>query len=130
MLALRFYDVVLSLHVAAIVVAFGVVFTYPIVLPWLRQHHPGTMVVAHETQARIGRYVITPAATIALLAGVNLATDAKLWGETWVMSPFVILVAILGLGGAVLAPTERRLAEFGRQGVLTRPSTTPRFASR
>jgi len=49
MLALRFYDVALSLHVAAIVVAFGVVFTYPLVLPWLRHHHPGAMVVAHET---------------------------------------------------------------------------------
>jgi len=87
------------------------------------------MVVAHETQARIGRYVITPAATIALLAGVNLATDAKLWGETWVMISFVILVAILGLGGAVLAPTERRWPSWP-QGVSTRPSTTPRFARR
>ena len=117
MLALRFYDVVLSLHVAAIVVAFGVVFTYPLVLPWLRRHHPGAMVVAHETQARVGRSVITPAATIALLAGVYLATDAELWGELWVVVPFAILVAILGLGGAVLAPTERRLAELASSGM-------------
>jgi hypothetical protein len=119
MLALRFYDVVLSLHVAAIVVAFGVVFTYPLVLPWLRRHHPGAMVVAHETQARVGRSVITPAATIALLAGVYLATDAELWGELWVVVPFAILVAILGLGGAVLAPTERPLAELASDGMDT-----------
>ncbi len=31
--------------------------------------------------------------------------------------PFVILVGILGLGGAVLAPTERRLAELAAGGV-------------
>ncbi len=117
MLAPRFYDVVLSLHVAAIVVAFGVVFTYPVVLPWLRQHHPGAMGIVHETQARIGRYVITPAATVALLAGAYLATDRGLWGELWVAVPFVILIAILGLGGAVLAPTERRLAGLAAGGV-------------
>jgi len=40
-----------------------------------------------------------------------------LWGEIWVVVPFVILVAILGLGGAVLAPTERRLAELASSGM-------------
>jgi len=119
----------LSLHVAAIVVAFGVVFTYPVVLPWLRQRHPGALVVVHETQRRIGRFIISPAATVALLAGVSLATDAGLWGEVWVVVPFVILVAILGLGGAVLAPTGRRLAELA-SGVSARGSTTPRSARR
>ena len=41
----------------------------------------------------------------------------ELWGELWVVVPFVILVAILGLGGAVLAPTERRLAELAASGM-------------
>lgn len=117
MLALRFYDVVLSLHVAAIVVAFGVVFAYPVVLPWLRQHHPGAMGVVHETQGRLDRYVITLAATVALLSGAYLATDRSLWSEIWVAIPFVILVAILGVGGAVLAPTQRRLAGLASSGV-------------
>ena len=31
--------------------------------------------------------------------------------------PFVILVAILGVSGAVLAPTERRLAQMAAGGV-------------
>jgi len=117
MLALRLYDAVVALHVMAIVVAFGVVFAYPVVLPWLRRSHPGSMAVAHEVQVRLGRYVITPAATLALLAGVYLASDADLWGEVWVLVPFVILVAILGVGGAVFAPTERRLAGLAAGGV-------------
>ena len=116
MLAFRFYDVVLALHVAAIVTAFGVVATYPAVVPWLRRTHPGSMVVVHEVQARIGRMVITPAATLALLAGVYLASDAHLWSEVWVVVPFVILVVILGVGGAVLAPSERRLATLAASG--------------
>lgn len=117
MLALRFYDAVVALHVMAIVIAFGVVFAYPVVLPWLRRRHPGSMGVAHEVQNRIGRYVITPAAAVALLLGMYLASDADLWGEVWVLIPFVILVAILGIGGAVFSPTERRLATLAGGGV-------------
>lgn len=117
MLALRFYDAVVAVHIMAIVVAFGVVFAYPVVLPWLRRTHPGSMGIAHEVQGRLGRYVITPAATLALLAGVYLASDADLWGEVWVLVPFVILVAILGVGGAIFAPTERRLVELAAGGV-------------
>lgn len=116
MVALRFYDAVVALHVMAIVVAFGVVFTYPIVLPWLRRTHPGSMAIAHQVQGRLGRYVVTPAATLALLAGVYLASSADLWGEVWVVVPFLILVAILGVGGAVFAPTERRLVELASGG--------------
>lgn len=117
MLALRFYDAIVALHVMAIVVAFGVVFTYPVVLPWLRRTHPGSMTVAHQVQGRLGRYVITPAATLALLAGVYLASDADLWSEVWVIIPFLILIAILGVGGAVFAPTERRLVQLASGGV-------------
>ncbi len=112
MVALRVYDVILSLHVMAVVVAFGVVFTYPVVLPWLRRHHPGSMAVAHQVQGRLGSSLISPAATVALLAGAYLATDAGLWSEVWVTIPLIILQAILGVGGAVFAPAERRLAEL------------------
>jgi len=112
MVALLVYDVILSLHVMAVVVAFGVVFTYPVVLPWLRRHHPGSMAVAHQVQGRLGSSLISPAATVALLAGAYLATDAGLWSEVWVTIPLIILLAILGVGGAVFAPAERRLAEL------------------
>ena len=117
MVALRFYDVILSVHVMAVVVAFGVVFAYPVVLPWLRRHHPGSMVVAHEVQGRLGRSLISPAATVALLAGAYLATDAGLWSEVWVTIPLIILLAILGGGGAVFAPAERRLAALASGGI-------------
>lgn len=52
MLALQFYDAVVAVHVMAIVVAFGVVFTYPVVLPWLRRTHPGSL--TRPTSSRRG----------------------------------------------------------------------------
>lgn len=60
----------------------------------------------------MGRLVIGPAAALALVAGVYLASDAGVWSELWVAIPLLILVAILGVSGAVLGPTENRLIEL------------------
>lgn len=115
--AIFFYDVVLAVHVMCIVIAFGVTFAYPAILPWLTARHPEAMGTFHELQGRIGKLVITPFATLALLTGIYLASDRDLWSESWVTIPLVILIVILGLGGAFFAPREQALAEIARRDV-------------
>ena len=113
--AILFYDVVVAIHVMCIVIAFGVTFVYPVIIPWLTKTHPEAMGTVHEMQGRIGKLVITPFATLALLSGIYLAHDRDLFSKTWVTIPFVILIVLLGLGGAFFAPRERRLAELARR---------------
>lgn len=115
--AILFYDVVLWVHVTAIVLAFGVTFSYPITVPFLAGRHPRAMPAVHAAQDRVGRFLITPAATLALVAGIYLATDRDLWDRPWVTIPFLILVALLGLGGAFFAPHERRAAALAERDV-------------
>jgi uncharacterized membrane protein len=110
-----FYDVVLAVHVMCIVIAFGVTFVYPAIIPWLTGKHPEAMPTIHEMQGRIGKLVITPFATLALLTGIYLAQKHDLFSETYVRIPFVILIVLLGLAGAFFAPRERRLAELSRR---------------
>lgn len=114
--AILFYDVVTAIHVMAVVVAFGVVFAYPVLFGWLRAQHPGALAAAHEAQGMIGKRIITPAATLALVAGIYLASDRSYWDQVWVGIPFVILIAILGVSGAFFAPQERKLAQLARDG--------------
>ncbi len=71
----------------------------------------------HAAQDRIGKLIITPFAILALLLGAYMATDRDLWGETWVTVPLVVLVALLGLGGAFFSPQERRAEELARRDV-------------
>ena len=113
--AIFFYDVVVAIHVMCIVIAFGVTFVYPAILPWLTKGHPEAMPTIHEMQGRIGRFVITPFATLALLTGIYLASDRDLFSETWVTIPFVILIVLLGLGGAFFNPREKQLAVLARR---------------
>lgn len=115
--AVAFYDVVVWFHVSAIIIAFGVTFAYPIIVPWFLNQRPRAAPDWFAVMTRIGRYIITPFATIALLTGAYLATDRELWGEVWVNVPLLILIVLLGLAGAFFTPNERRLEELTRRDV-------------
>jgi hypothetical protein len=117
MLAVRFYDIVVSLHVMAIVVAFGVTFAYPVLIPYVVRNHPRAVPALYAAMVQLNRRLITPAATVALLLGVYLATDAEVWDQVWVTVPLVILVIVLGMVGAVFTPVERQIAELTARDV-------------
>ena len=111
-LAILFYDVVLFVHVLAVVLAFGAVFTYPLLDAYLRRSSPGDLVVLHRIQVVLSRRLITPAMVVVLAAGLYLALDRWSLGDPWISSTFTILIVLFGLVGAVLTPTEKRLAEL------------------
>jgi len=112
MLALEFYDVVLAIHVMAIVLAFGVTFAYPLMGPYMGKNAPQALPAFHRLQERIGKLLITPFAALAFVTGIYLAADADLFSKVWVTVPMIILIVLLGLGGAFFAPTARKLAEL------------------
>jgi hypothetical protein len=107
--AIFFYDIVLSIHVMAVVAAFGVWFAYPLLVT-------RGDAAAHRAQVRVARLVVTPAGTLALLAGVYLASDRSYWSEVWVSVPLLILIVLLGITGAYFVPRQQRLAELAEAG--------------
>jgi uncharacterized membrane protein len=111
-LAITFYSVVLSVHIMAVVVAFGAAFAYPVFLPWARRAHPEAMPILHTVSGRVSRMVTSPALVVVLLAGFYLASDADVWSKVWVTVPLIIILVIGGIGGAVMAPADRKLAEL------------------
>jgi uncharacterized membrane protein len=113
---LTFYGVVLSVHIMAVVVAFGFWFAYPVLMPWARRTHPEAMPVIHEMTGRVSRFVMSPAMVVVLLCGIYLASDADVWSEVWVSVPLLILLVIGGLSGAYFAPRERELARLAHEG--------------
>jgi uncharacterized membrane protein len=107
--AVRFYDVVLWLHVTAVITAFGALFAYPVLL----HVNAGTPIAQratfHRMQIAFSRRITGPAIGVVLAAGVYLATDADLWSEAWVTVSLVLLFVIAGLGVTVLRRGEERL---------------------
>src|SRR4051794_2829029 len=123
--SLTFTQVVLFLHIASVVIAFGVTFTYPIIVPATISRAPQHAAWLHGMQHQIGRYIITPGATLVLLTGIYLAADLDVFSEWWVTVPLVAILVILGLGGAFFTPRERKLEELARRDVDTTPPGCP-----
>lgn len=111
-LAVQFYDVVVSVHVMAVIAAFGMWFAYPLLVP-------RGDAAAHRAQVRVARMVVTPAGTLALLAGIYLASDRSYWDRSWVGIPLVILVVLMGITGGYFIPRQQRLAELADAGAGT-----------
>jgi hypothetical protein len=115
--SLRFFDVVLFLHITSVVIAFGVIFTYPIIVPLTVRSAPRQVAWLHQMQGMIGRTVITPAGALILLTGIYLAADGDVFSKWWVAVPLLAIIVILGLGGAYFAPRDRRLAELAQRDI-------------
>lgn len=114
--ALTLHSFVLWIHISAVVVAFGATFAYPVLLAQARRAQPAQRAFFHRAQEKIGQRILAPGLLVVLLAGAYLATEEGVWSELWVSIPLLIVIVIGGLGGAFLAPKERRLAELAEAG--------------
>jgi len=115
--SVRFFDIVLWLHITSVVIAFGVMFTYPVIVPLTVRNAPRQVAWLHDMQAALGRMVVTPAAALVLITGIYLAADADVFSKWWVAIPLLAILLILGLGGAFFAPRDRKLAELARRDI-------------
>jgi Predicted integral membrane protein (DUF2269). len=110
-----FYDVVLTVHLLAVVLAFGVTFAYPLMDAYARKSNPGDLVALHRFQVVLTQRLIQPAMVVVLLAGLYLALDRYNLADPWISAGFAILIVMFGLAGAVFAPTEKRCLELAQR---------------
>lgn len=111
------YTLVLVVHILAVVVAFGLPLTHPLLLAAARRGGPGAVATMHHLQGTIGARIVAFGGTVVLLAGLSLALAGPYaFGDPWIGSTLAILVVILGLSSAYLAPRHRRLARLAQDG--------------
>ena len=108
-LAVTLYDIALWIHVTAVVVGFGALFAYPVFLAVNARAPLAERAALHRAQIAFSQRVTGPAIGVILLAGIYLATKAKLWDQAWVDISFLLLFVIAGLGSTVLRKGEERL---------------------
>jgi hypothetical protein len=113
--AVAFWQVVLAIHIAAVVIAFGVVFAYPVfvlvgsrvdrrAIPWF-----------HRMQQQIGRRIISPGLLVVLVAGIYLASELHFWHYFFVQWGIAVSVVIGALEGGYMIRHEGRLAELAER---------------
>ena len=127
LVAVTFYTFVLAVHIAAIVIAFGVTFAYPVMYAVGIRSEPRSMPGVHRIQDSVGKFVISPFLGLALLAGIYLASKLHTWSDFYVQWGLGVIVLLGALGGAYFAPRERRLAELAERDVGADDATAGGF---
>jgi hypothetical protein len=120
MIAMRLYDFVLWIHVAAVVIAFGAPFIYPVILARVTNANPEALPGIYNAMVHAGRTLITVAYLVLFLAGAYLASDASLWSEHWVSGSLVILIVLIGLSHGLALPTEKKLSAMATTELAAR----------
>lgn len=110
-----FYQVVLAIHIMAVVVAFGVTFAYPLFDVIGHRLDPRAIPWYHRMQVLIGQRLISPGLAIVLIAGIYLASKLHQWGQFYVQWGLAVAIVLGALGGLFFAPRERRLAELAER---------------
>lgn len=111
------YNFGLVIHILAVVVTFGQPLTYPLLLAGARRGGPGATATLHHVQGMVGARIVAFGGTVVLLAGPYLAlTGPYAFGDPWIGATLAILVVVLGLSSAYLAPRDRRLARLAQDG--------------
>ena len=115
--AVMFWQVILALHIVAVVVAFGVTFAYPVIFTVGARMDPRAMPWFHRMQVQIGRRLVNPGLLVVVLAGIYLASKLHQWSSFYVQWGIGVALVLGGLEGAFMMPRSRRLAELAEADV-------------
>jgi amino acid permease len=119
MLAVTAYDVVLAIHVMAVVVAFGVVFAYPLMFAVAARHDPRSLPLMHRIETTVDRALVNGALVVVVGAGIYLASEGKHWSEFFVQWGLGAAIAIGALVGAVMIPTSKRAQQLAERDLAS-----------
>ena len=106
------YSVVVALHIIAVVAAYGLPLTAPLLVPYVRRHHPVALPGLHAAQYRLNLSLTGPGTVLVLVFGIYLASKGHHWDEPWVGVGVAVLAVIAIVGGGVIVPATKSLAQL------------------
>jgi hypothetical protein len=115
--AASLFEVVLAVHIMAVVVAFGVTFAYPVMFAVAARHDPRGLPLLHRIEYTIERMLVNPGLLIVLLAGIYLAGKGHFWSDFFVQWGLGAAIVIGALVGAVMIPTAKRAEQVAARDV-------------
>lgn len=115
--AVVFYEVVLAVHVMAVVVAFGVTFAFPILFAVAARQDPRSLPVLHRIEYTLERVLINPGLALVVIAGIYLASKGHYWSDFFVQWGLGVAIVIGALIGAVMIPTAKRAEALAARDV-------------
>jgi len=125
LLAVAFWEVVLALHIIAVVFAFGATLAYPVLLGAVTKADTRALPALYRALHAISQRVIMPGLAAIVVFGVYLASHLDLWHTFFVQWGLGVSIVIGGVEGAFLSRRERRLVEVADRDVAAAAGDGP-----
>lgn len=122
--AASLYDVILGVHIMAVVVGFGVTFAYPVIFTVAARHDPRSLPLLHRVEYTVARYLVNPSLLVLLLAGIYLASKQHYWSQFFVQWGLAVAVLIGAVVGAVMIPTAKRAEQTAARDLAASASAS------
>jgi len=117
-LAVTNYDFSVFLHVAAVVVGFGVTFSESVMFPVAMKMSARNLPFVHRLQLVLNQFFAIPAALIVAATGIY-QVDKGGWeyGDLWLSATITILVVLFLVNICFFIPTDRKLLPIIQQAI-------------
>ena len=112
-----FYDLVVFLHVTAVVVAFGATFAYPFFQAVVERVSPRSVPAMWRATHTASRYLVIPGSFFVLGAGIYLTIDRWDFGHLFVTVGLAVIVVLILLGAAFFDRHEVRAIELSERDI-------------
>jgi hypothetical protein len=114
---IQLYDLVLFVHITAVVVAFGATFAYPFFQMGVERLSPrGVPAMLHAMHAT-SRYVVTPGSFVVLATGIYLTIDRWDFRELFIIVGLAIVVVLIVVGATFFDRHEARAIALAERDV-------------
>ena len=113
----QFYDVVVWLHVSAVVVGFGPTFAFGIYAAVMQRNHPRSIPAMLEAQSAVVRTLVTIGMVVILASGIYLAADRWEFSDFFVIAGLVAILVLFALAHGFFEPNDRRAKELAERDI-------------
>jgi uncharacterized membrane protein len=114
---IRLYDLVLFVHVTAVVVALGPTFAYPFFQTVVERVSPRSVPAMLQAMHTSSRYLVTPGLLVVLASGIYLTADGWDFGQRFVIVGLAVVVVLIILGATFFDRHEARLIALSERDV-------------
>ena len=123
------YKIALSLHILAVVLAFGPTFGYALFFSVAPQYPRAAPAILAGVQ-RCDRYLVNPGMIVLLLAGIYLLADGP-WdaGDAFISVGFLAIIVLFGLQHGFFQPQTRRAKELAERDLESGEEFSEEFMS-
>jgi uncharacterized membrane protein len=117
---IRFYDVVVAVHIMAVVLGFGPTFGYAVMAVVASRSDPRSVPYMTRVIERTDKVLVIPMMFLLLAAGIYLVSSDQGpydFSDGWVQGAFTIYVILLGFQFLFFGPQTRKQRAFAERDI-------------